>query len=147
MVATVLILLTTDYSVALFCLPVALILCREIGVSALREWMAERGKRNEVKVGLVGKVKTTVQMIATVLLLLVFPGQSADIDLCQIFHLSKPLVFTTGLGALYASTALALFSGWQYLKAALPTFVDKEPSGCSEFYKDPDGSDQHNILQ
>ena len=45
--------------------------CRpEIIVSALREWMEEIGKRNNVSVGLVGKIKTTCQMIALIALLL-----------------------------------------------------------------------------
>ena len=41
-----------------------IIISREIVISALREWMAEIGKRGSVAVSWVGKWKTTVQMIA-----------------------------------------------------------------------------------
>ena len=44
---------------------------REITVSALREWMAELGKRTSVAVSMVGKVKTAFQMVAIVVLLAV----------------------------------------------------------------------------
>src|SRR5690606_36876271 len=42
----------------------AVIVGREIAVSALREWMAELGQRATVKVAMIGKVKTTAQMVA-----------------------------------------------------------------------------------
>ena len=54
--------------------PTALIVCREIAVSALREWMAGRGEREQVAVGFAGKVKTAAQMAALMLLLLAHPG-------------------------------------------------------------------------
>jgi CDP-diacylglycerol--glycerol-3-phosphate 3-phosphatidyltransferase/cardiolipin synthase len=46
-----------------------IIIGREITISALREWMAKAGKSASVAVSFVGKLKTTVQMIAIVLLL------------------------------------------------------------------------------
>ena len=70
MIASVLIMLATNFPFAWYLVPVALILCREIGVSALREWMAEKGYRSIVKVGAMGKVKTAFQMIAASILLL-----------------------------------------------------------------------------
>ncbi len=39
-------------------------IAREIIISALREWMAELGKRSSVAVSWIGKVKTTAQMTA-----------------------------------------------------------------------------------
>ncbi len=42
---------------------------REIIISALREWMAELGKRSSVAVSWIGKVKTTAQMAALVWML------------------------------------------------------------------------------
>src|SRR3990167_1590188 len=50
-------------------IPAAIIVAREIIVSALREWMAEIGKRASVTVSNLGKVKTSVQMFALVVLL------------------------------------------------------------------------------
>ena len=47
-----------------------IIISREIAISALREWMAEKGRRKSVAVAYIGKVKTAVQMIAVILLLI-----------------------------------------------------------------------------
>lgn len=47
-----------------------IIVSREIAISALREWMAQVGKRKSVAVAYIGKIKTTVQMIAVVILLI-----------------------------------------------------------------------------
>ena len=47
----------------------AVIIGREIAVSALREWMAELGQRAKVKVASIGKIQTIVQMVALVCLL------------------------------------------------------------------------------
>ncbi len=55
MVSTALILLSGKYG-SFVAIPSAIILAREIAVSALREWMASRGKRDSVKVGFQGKV-------------------------------------------------------------------------------------------
>ncbi|MCK5361279.1 MAG: CDP-diacylglycerol--glycerol-3-phosphate 3-phosphatidyltransferase, partial [Gammaproteobacteria bacterium] len=66
-VATALVLLATDdnvlnmvISVPLFAAAVAIIIGREIVISALREWMAELGKRASVAVSYIGKVKTAL---------------------------------------------------------------------------------------
>ena len=40
-------------------LPAAIIIGREIVISALREWMAELGERTQVAVSTIGKIKTT----------------------------------------------------------------------------------------
>lgn len=50
-----------------------IIIGREITISALREWMAKAGKSASVAVSFVGKLKTTAQMIAIVLLLFYDP--------------------------------------------------------------------------
>ena len=44
-------------------------MCREITVSALREWMAEVGKSTNVSVCWLGKLKTFLQMTAVCMLL------------------------------------------------------------------------------
>lgn len=50
-----------------------IIIGREITISALREWMAEMGRRNSVAVAYIGKLKTMAQMIAILLLLYAGP--------------------------------------------------------------------------
>jgi CDP-diacylglycerol--glycerol-3-phosphate 3-phosphatidyltransferase len=50
-----------------------IIIGREITISALREWMAKSGKSASVAVSFVGKLKTTAQMVAIVMLLYFHP--------------------------------------------------------------------------
>ena len=117
-VATALVLLATDQkvldlviSVPLFAAAVAIIIGREIVISALREWMAELGKRASVAVSYIGKVKTTLQMIA--ISLLIYQE--------SLFGLP---VFVLGELLLFVAAALTLYSMIVYLRAAWPVLVD-----------------------
>jgi len=85
----------------------AIIIGREITVSALREWMAELGSRGLVAVGWLGKLKTTMQMIAIGFLLYAKP----------LFGLP---VFAIGQVLLVIAAGLTLLSMAQYLRAAWP---------------------------
>ncbi|HEZ2689611.1 TPA: CDP-diacylglycerol--glycerol-3-phosphate 3-phosphatidyltransferase [Neisseria meningitidis] len=67
---SLLLLVKLDRTYVLFAM---IIIGREITISALREWMAQMGKRNSVAVATVGKFKTAAQMLAIFLLLLNFP--------------------------------------------------------------------------
>ena len=69
MVSTVLILLVQATPEPWLAAIGAIIIGREISISALREWMAEIGKRARVKVALTGKIKTIAQMVALGMLL------------------------------------------------------------------------------
>lgn len=82
------------------------IIGREIVISALREWMAEVGKRGKVAVALIGKVKTTAQIIALIFLLYNQP-------LFGVLPIRE-----MGLIALAIATVLTLVSMVQYLMAA-----------------------------
>ena len=64
LVATSLLLLVGGRDINYITLPAIIIVGREIVISALREWMAEIGSRASVTVSYIGKVKTTVQMVA-----------------------------------------------------------------------------------
>ena len=119
-VATALVLLATDQkvldlviSVPLFAAAVAIIIGREIVISALREWMAELGKRASVAVSYIGKVKTTLQMIA--ISLLIYQE--------SLFGLP---VFVLGELLLFVAAALTLYSMIVYLRAAWPVLTDQE---------------------
>ena len=107
MVAVALVLLVERHNDLLFTLAACVIIGREIVVSALREWMAELGKRTSVAVSFVGKVKTTFQMVAIIVLLAVDAQRDGS------------LVLGLGLVLLYVAAALTLWSMWQYLRAAL----------------------------
>ena len=82
-----------------------IIIGREIAISALREWMAELGKRANIAVSYVGKVKTALQMVSITILL------AAD---------GVPLFTNMGLVSLYLAAVLTIWSMLVYLKAAWP---------------------------
>ncbi|HMM44127.1 MAG TPA: CDP-diacylglycerol--glycerol-3-phosphate 3-phosphatidyltransferase [Candidatus Macondimonas sp.] len=105
-VAVALILVLQRDARVLIALPVAIIISREITVSALREWMAEIGQRARVAVSWLGKFKTTAQMTALIVLI----G----------FERGHPL-YWLGVAALYVAAALTLWSMAAYLRAAWPT--------------------------
>ena len=107
MVAVALVLLVEDKPSVFLSLPAAVIIGREIAVSALREWMAELGARGKVAVSLYGKVKTTAQMLALVFLLYREP------------LLGLP-VYGAGMVLLYLAAVLTLASMYQYLVLAWP---------------------------
>ncbi|HGM2528428.1 TPA: CDP-diacylglycerol--glycerol-3-phosphate 3-phosphatidyltransferase, partial [Neisseria gonorrhoeae] len=67
---SLLLLVKLDRTYVLFAM---IIIGREITISALREWMAQMGKRSSVAVATVGKFKTAAQMLAIFFLLLNFP--------------------------------------------------------------------------
>jgi CDP-diacylglycerol--glycerol-3-phosphate 3-phosphatidyltransferase/cardiolipin synthase len=110
MVAVALVLLVQADPRTLLALPAAVIIGREITVSALREWMAEVGARGKVAVSAAGKIKTTAQMVSIVLLLLrgsAFPAW----------------VYDLGLGLLYLAALLTLWSMILYIRAAWPSLT------------------------
>ena len=90
----------------------AVIIGREIAVSALREWMAEIGHRGRMKVAWLGKIKTIVQMVAISCLLYV-----VDMAGLPIFRIGEWLLALAG--------ALTLLSGLTYLRAAWPALRDE----------------------
>ncbi len=91
----------------LFSLSAAVIIGREIAISALREWMSELGESGTVKVGVLGKFKTIFQMTAISCLLYEY----------NLFGLPVALI---GEMLLYLAAALTLWSMWEYLHAAWP---------------------------
>jgi len=88
-----------------FIITAILIISREIIVSALREWMAELGKRSNVAVSNIGKYKTGVQMTAIGCLLFAEP------------FLGLPIVLI-GECLLYAAGFLTVWSMVIYLNSA-----------------------------
>ena len=66
MIAVTLVLLTQHHPTALFAIPAAIIIGREITISSLREWMAQIGETARVAVSTIGKIKTSVQMLSLI---------------------------------------------------------------------------------
>lgn len=107
LVSACLLLLAADGTIAGWSLWAAIIiLCREILVSGLREYLAEL--KVSLPVSQLAKWKTTAQMVALAFLL---AGPAGD----------KVLPYTTELGIvlLWISALLTLYTGWDYFKAGL----------------------------
>ncbi len=105
LVATVLLLILADRPDPGLTVAAGVIVGRELLITALREWMAGAGQRDEVAVGGWGKWKTTVQMIALLGLLYVPPGGGGD----PVFR-----------GLLFIAALLTAVSAARYLRAAWP---------------------------
>jgi len=103
LVTIVLILLLTAHASLMFAS--AIIIAREILVSALREWMATRGKRDAVAVAFSGKLKTTVQMVAIGALLLVSDT-------------TPEILWQFGFVLVHIAALISLWSGYLYFKKA-----------------------------
>ncbi|MGF6492817.1 CDP-diacylglycerol--glycerol-3-phosphate 3-phosphatidyltransferase [Luteibacter sp. 621] len=97
----------TGWPGILLAITAAVIVGREISVSALREWMAEIGARSKVKVAFLGKLKTMMQMVALVVLLL-----QHDAETLRLYHIGEALLVIAGI--------LTIWSGLDYLRAAWP---------------------------
>lgn len=104
-VVAALIILVAYHNNPWLTLPSLIIVGREIVISALREWMAEVNDSVAVAVSYLGKIKTTLQMIALTLLLSQPVGN--DSSALQIGYI-----------LLYLAAVMTLWSMWQYLQAA-----------------------------
>ena len=116
MVSVALVLLVERHNDLLFTLAACVIIGREIVVSALREWMAELGKRTSVAVSFIGKVKTAFQMVSIIVLLAV----DAQRDGSEVLAL--------GVLLLYVAAGLTIWSMWQYLRAAMVVLAEEDAS-------------------
>ena len=112
MVAAALVLLVQAIPTPWMAIAAVVIIGREITISALREWMAQIGSQATVAVSMIGKLKTTAQMVALLLLLY-----------------REPLgIFPTrqvGLALLLIAAALTLWSMTRYLLAAWPVMQER----------------------
>jgi cardiolipin synthase len=113
LVASVLLLVAADGTIAGWSIWAAIIiLCREILVSGLREYLA--ALKVSVPVTRIAKWKTTLQMFAIAFLL---AGPAGD----------KVLPYTTEMGILllWAAAAITLYTGYDYFRAGLKHVIDE----------------------
>ena len=103
--ASLLVLLQLDRVNALVAL---IIIGREIAISALREWMAQIGASRSVAVHMLGKLKTTAQMVAIPFLL--YDG--------ALFGLVDTRIWGSAL--MYIAAVLTVWSMAYYLRRAIP---------------------------
>ncbi len=107
-VATALVLLVAhDPHRTIVVLTAAVIIGREIAISALREWMAEVGQRRKVAVSILGKYKTIFQVVGLAMML-----YRHDL-------LGLP-IYRSGLALTVLAAVLTLISMFDYLRAAWP---------------------------
>ena len=90
----------------------AIIIGREITISALREWMAQLGAHKSVAVSMIGKIKTVAQMVAIPLLLYHTPIGEFDVQ-------------RIGTWLIYVAAVLTLWSMGYYLRMAWPFMAEK----------------------
>ena len=107
-VSIALVLIVSAHPGAFVAIPAAVIIGRELTISALREWMASIGDNTKVKVSIIGKFKTAGQLWAIGFMLYEEP-----------IGWFSPLQF--GYLLLYISAALTLWSMVTYLIAAWPS--------------------------
>jgi cardiolipin synthase len=111
LVASVLLLMAADRTIAGWSIWAAIIiLCREILVSGLREYLADL--KVSVPVTRIAKWKTTIQMLAIGFLL---AGPAGD----------KVLPYTTeiGIGMLWIAAAITMYTGYDYFRSGLKHIV------------------------
>ncbi|MDO3386366.1 CDP-diacylglycerol--glycerol-3-phosphate 3-phosphatidyltransferase [Gilvimarinus sp. SDUM040013] len=130
MVVIALVLLVTLHPKAWFAVCAVVIVGREIVISALREWMAELGQRASVAVSYIGKIKTTLQMVALIVLLADFTWLN-----------------WAGFIALVAATALTLWSMVLYLKAAAPFLLAEMGAADSQGAPQDEGAVQEQPIK
>jgi CDP-diacylglycerol--glycerol-3-phosphate 3-phosphatidyltransferase len=106
-VAVALVLLVSKDPRALIALTAAVIIGREITISALREWMAEIGQRRKVAVSQLGKYKTILQIVGLSFMLFRMP------------LLGLP-IYRIGVVLTEIAAAATLYSMVAYLRAAWP---------------------------
>jgi cardiolipin synthase len=97
----------------------AIIIGRELTISALREWMAQMGARASVAVHSIGKLKTVAQLVAIPLLLY-------DARLFGWFH-TRPL----GTWLIWIAAVLTVWSMFYYLRRAWPILRDGVGKGAN----------------
>ncbi len=110
-VATALVLIVSRNPIWYVTLTAAVIIGREIAISALREWMSEIGARHKMKVSSVGKFKTIVQIVG--LSMMLFREDLLGLPIYQM-----------GLGLTVLAAVLTLWSMAAYLRAARPDLMD-----------------------
>jgi len=112
-VATALVLLIQQDPAPYLTIIAAIIIGREITVSALREWMSQVGARSQVAVSFFAKCKTTVQIVGISLMLYERP----------LFGLP---IYGIGTALLLVAAAITVWSMLDYLRAAWPVMMKRD---------------------
>lgn len=106
-VITAILLLIGHHATPILTVPGIIIVGRELVITALREWMAEINRRGLVEVAWLGKIKTTLQMVAVIVLLANAPQP-------------RDAWVWLGYGLMYVAAIMTLWSMAVYLHASWP---------------------------
>lgn len=114
LVASCLLMLAADFSIRGLALwPAIVILCREILVSGLREYLA--ALRVSVPVTKLAKWKTTIQLVAIGFLL---AGEAGDMVI--------PYTSLIGIVLLWLSAIFTIYTGWDYFRAGIHHLIEED---------------------
>lgn len=116
MVAAALIMIVEDYQSWWVAIPAMIMISREIFISALREFMSSRGKRDIVAVSTLGKYKTAAQMLGIMGLIW---QPTYDIPLI-LFEFPHQILMFAAYGFYFIATILSFLTMLIYFKAAWP---------------------------
>lgn len=128
LVASCLLMLAAEETIRGWTLLAAvIILCREILVSGLREFLAEL--RVSVPVTRLAKWKTTGQLVAIGFLLAGEAGDNAAMDIAVFFtgragENLGPVITQIGITLLWLSALITLYTGWDYFRAGIRHLMD-----------------------
>jgi cardiolipin synthase len=121
LVSSCLLMLAADGTIKGWSLWAAIvILCREILVSGLREYLAEL--RVSVPVTQLAKWKTTVQLVAIGFLL---AGEAGDDKASAMLGLETAVITEIGIGLLWISALVTLYTGWDYFRAGVRHLIEE----------------------
>jgi CDP-diacylglycerol--glycerol-3-phosphate 3-phosphatidyltransferase len=113
LIASCLLMLVSDGTIHSWSLWAAIvILCREILVSGLREFLAEL--KVSVPVSRVAKWKTTFQLLAVGFLIAGPAGETV-----------LPGTVALGIGLLWAAAILTIYTGWDYFRSGLHHIIEE----------------------
>lgn len=116
MVAAALIMIAADFQTWYIVIPAIIMISREIFISALREFMSSRGKRDTVAVSTLGKYKTAAQMLGIMGLIW---QPNYDIPLI-LFYFPHEILMFAAYGFYFIATVLTVWTMVVYFKAAWP---------------------------
>jgi len=116
MVVVALVMIVHDYQTWLVAIPAIIMIAREVFISALREFMSSRGKRDVIAVSNMGKYKTAAQMLGVMGLI-----WRPDYDIPLVyFYFPHEILNYASYGLYLIATVLTITTLIDYFKAAWP---------------------------
>ncbi|MGL1956957.1 MAG: CDP-diacylglycerol--glycerol-3-phosphate 3-phosphatidyltransferase [Colwellia sp.] len=116
MVVVALVMIAQDYHSLWISIPALMMIAREVFISALREFMSSKGKRDIIAVSNMGKYKTAAQMLGIMGLIW---RPDYDIPLV-LFYLPHEILNVLSYSFYFIATVLTISTSISYFKATWP---------------------------